>query len=276
MPDGSRAILPPQPSPSVKSTGIAGLDVLLKGGLPANRMYLVEGDPGTGKTTLALQFLLEGARSRRGGPVRGAVGDHRRAARRRRLARLVARRHRAVPAADAARGRRRGAVHALPSGGGRARARRSERCSADRSSGLRPSRIVSTRCQRAEAAGARSAALPPPDPGAQGVTSPAGTAPSCCSTIRRRRRRSAAAEPVPRRDAARAAAVRLRPGAPARCASSSSAASPAVEGFHDFTISRGGVAVFPQLLAARPGVVRWTEPVASGIAELDRACSAAG
>jgi circadian clock protein KaiC len=42
--------------------GIEGLDAILEGGLPANRIYLVEGDPGTGKTTLALQFLREGAR----------------------------------------------------------------------------------------------------------------------------------------------------------------------------------------------------------------------
>jgi circadian clock protein KaiC len=42
------------------ATGVAGLDHLLHGGLPANRLYLVQGDPGVGKTTLALQFLLEG------------------------------------------------------------------------------------------------------------------------------------------------------------------------------------------------------------------------
>jgi len=49
------------------ATGSAGLDNVLNGGFPANRLYLVEGDPGTGKTTLALQFLLEGVR--RGEPV---------------------------------------------------------------------------------------------------------------------------------------------------------------------------------------------------------------
>ena len=40
------------------STGIAGLDQLLGGGFPTRRMHLIEGVPGTGKTTLALQFLL--------------------------------------------------------------------------------------------------------------------------------------------------------------------------------------------------------------------------
>jgi len=44
------------------STGIANLDYILTGGLPQNRLYVVEGDPGAGKTTLALQFLLDGAR----------------------------------------------------------------------------------------------------------------------------------------------------------------------------------------------------------------------
>ncbi len=42
--------------------GVAGLDDILNGGLPANRVYLIEGEPGTGKTTISLQFLLEGAR----------------------------------------------------------------------------------------------------------------------------------------------------------------------------------------------------------------------
>jgi circadian clock protein KaiC len=44
------------------STGISGLDDILGGGLTPYRFYLVEGTPGTGKTTLALQFLIEGVR----------------------------------------------------------------------------------------------------------------------------------------------------------------------------------------------------------------------
>src|ERR1700761_2375661 len=42
-------------------TGIAGLDDILGGGIARNRLHLLEGSPGTGKTTIALQFLLAGA-----------------------------------------------------------------------------------------------------------------------------------------------------------------------------------------------------------------------
>ena len=49
------------------STGIAGLDTVLGGGLTPNRIYLIEGEPGTGKTTTGLQFLREGVA--RGEPV---------------------------------------------------------------------------------------------------------------------------------------------------------------------------------------------------------------
>ncbi|HYC48593.1 MAG TPA: ATPase domain-containing protein [Burkholderiales bacterium] len=44
------------------TTGVDGLDEVLYGGLPRDRLYLVDGNPGVGKTTLALQFLLEGVR----------------------------------------------------------------------------------------------------------------------------------------------------------------------------------------------------------------------
>src|SRR4030095_9065487 len=45
------------------STGVPGLDEVLHGGLIRHRFYLVDGDPGAGKTTLALQYLLAGARA---------------------------------------------------------------------------------------------------------------------------------------------------------------------------------------------------------------------
>jgi circadian clock protein KaiC len=45
------------------STGIAGLDNVLNGGFPEGHFFLVEGEPGTGKTTLGLQFLMAGART---------------------------------------------------------------------------------------------------------------------------------------------------------------------------------------------------------------------
>jgi circadian clock protein KaiC len=52
----------PDTSPPKVTTGVPGLDDVLAGGLPQGWLYLVEGDPGTGKTTLGLQFLLEGVR----------------------------------------------------------------------------------------------------------------------------------------------------------------------------------------------------------------------
>lgn len=46
---------------AVAATGIPGLDDVLAGGFTKNRIYLIQGDPGVGKTTLGMQFLLEGA-----------------------------------------------------------------------------------------------------------------------------------------------------------------------------------------------------------------------
>jgi circadian clock protein KaiC len=68
-------------------TGIPGLDALLAGGgLPANRLHLIEGNPGTGKTTLALQFLMQGRTngesclyvtlSETGAELRGVAASH--------------------------------------------------------------------------------------------------------------------------------------------------------------------------------------------------------
>src|SRR5580700_9800506 len=57
-------MLQEQLSPTVArcSSGCAGLDDVLGGGLPQGHFYLIEGEPGTGKTTLALQFIAEGLR----------------------------------------------------------------------------------------------------------------------------------------------------------------------------------------------------------------------
>ena len=55
------------PPPPRLSTGVAGLDEVLHGGLQENRLYLIEGTPGAGKTTLALQFLRHGVANGRAG-----------------------------------------------------------------------------------------------------------------------------------------------------------------------------------------------------------------
>src|ERR1700751_5353906 len=47
----------------VAKTGIWGLDDILAGGFSRGHIFLVEGAPGTGKTTVALQFLMEGAKA---------------------------------------------------------------------------------------------------------------------------------------------------------------------------------------------------------------------
>ena len=56
------AISPEAPEDDVLSpTGIYGLDDVLRGGFPKGHFFLVEGEPGSGKTTLGLQFLMDGA-----------------------------------------------------------------------------------------------------------------------------------------------------------------------------------------------------------------------
>ena len=62
------------PEQSLVATGIAGFDDIIGGGFTRNRLYLIQGNPGSGKTTLALQFLLEGARL---GETPPAIPHHR-------------------------------------------------------------------------------------------------------------------------------------------------------------------------------------------------------
>ena len=56
-------------------TGIPGLDEVLKGGLRKNTSILLEGDPGTGKTIFALQFIIEGAKNNEAGLYLSAEED---------------------------------------------------------------------------------------------------------------------------------------------------------------------------------------------------------
>lgn len=64
-------------------TGITGLDQILLGGFPLHRLYLVEGAPGTGKTTAGIAVLARGPETRGTESLCDAVGDQRRTGRRR-------------------------------------------------------------------------------------------------------------------------------------------------------------------------------------------------
>jgi circadian clock protein KaiC len=57
----SAAAAPPPDDGARAATGIEGLDAVLGGGLPRDHAYLIQGDPGSGKTTLGLHFCLTGA-----------------------------------------------------------------------------------------------------------------------------------------------------------------------------------------------------------------------
>ena len=50
-------------TPSKAASGVPGLDDVLSGGFTRGALFLIEGSPGTGKTTMALRFLLEGAQA---------------------------------------------------------------------------------------------------------------------------------------------------------------------------------------------------------------------
>lgn len=70
------------------STGTAGLDDVLGGGLPRNGIYLVQGNPGVGKTTLALKFLLDGSGAGGEGPLHRPHRNRARGSLRRALTRV--------------------------------------------------------------------------------------------------------------------------------------------------------------------------------------------
>jgi circadian clock protein KaiC len=57
------------------ATGVFGLDDVVQGGLSRGHVFLVEGEPGAGKTTIALQFLLEGAKAGRKFPLHHVIRD---------------------------------------------------------------------------------------------------------------------------------------------------------------------------------------------------------
>ena len=83
----------PETNRQIAPTGVAGLDDVLIGGFRRRRLYLVEGVPGSGKTTLALQFLIAGAQNGESVLIRHSFRNGRGAAVGRRLTWLDPRWH---------------------------------------------------------------------------------------------------------------------------------------------------------------------------------------
>ena len=149
------------------STGIPGLDDIFGGGLTPDRVYLVEGTPGTGKTTLALQFLIEGVRlgepalyitlSETAEELRAVAASH----------------GWSLDGIDALRARRRERaatpMRAVDPASLRSRARRDDPRGDGAGRRAAPARVVFDSLSEMRLLAQRSAALSAPDPGAQAV-----------------------------------------------------------------------------------------------------------
>ncbi len=261
-------------APSDKETskakfGIAGLDDVLGGGLTRDRLYLLEGNPGTGKTTIAPAVPAGGRPAGRARPVHQPVGDDRRAGETARLARLeLARRRSSHLRADPAREPARRRAAAEPAVLLRPRTRR------DDEGDLRAGRRGQARPRRAR--------------------QPVGDPPARGSSLRYRRQILALKHYFARQAATvlllddltsdaldktvhsvAHAVIRLEELAPDYGAERRRVRVIKYRGqrfrggYHDFNIATGGVEVFPRLIAA--GAQDRVRPryAASGIPELD-------
>ena len=223
-------------APSVSATGIEGLDDILAGGLTPHRLYLVEGVPGSGKTTLALQFLIEGVRrgervlyitlSETEAELRSVAASHGWD-----LKGIDSPRARAV-GGESPPGR---AVHDVPPV--RGRARRDDR---DDSRGRRTRSKPHARRLRfavgAAPAGGQSAALSPADPRAQAVLRRPQLHRAAARRHDQRGSRPAGAEHRARRSCGWSSSIPSTAPSGGGSSCSSTAASTSAAGYHDYVI----------------------------------------
>ena len=179
-------MLPDVQVPPNAASGIAELDDILGGGFSRESVFLIEGKPGTGKTTIALQFLMAGAAAGRARPSYHPLGNGKGAAARCGVARLGARRADRGGRAGAGGEPARPGPAAEPALLVRSRARRDDtaylRCRG--ALGAAPGRARQP--VRDPPPGTELAALPATDPGAQALLRQAGLAgraPGPCSSI---------------------------------------------------------------------------------------------
>ena len=226
------------------STGIEGLDTLVGGGLTARRIYLIEGEPGAGKTTAGLQFLIEGVRNGES-VVYITLAENREE-----LAAVAASHgwtidgifvHEVLPDENLLAGADQYTMF-HPSEVELAETTKTMLSVVEeRQPDARGVRLA----VRAAAAGRRRRCATGGRSWRSSSSSRAATARCCCSTTARHRpRRPAGAEHRARRDPARACREGLRRRA-APAARGQVPRPPFRGGYHDYTIRRGGLEVLP-------------------------------
>ena len=232
----------------IVSTGIAGLDDILAGGLTRGRLYLVEGTPGAGKTTLALQFLLDGARRGEKGLYITLSESADELACGGGLAWLVPRRlevYELVSELGLDPDSEQSILHPSEVELGETVREVIERVD---DAAARPRRVRQP--LRNAPAGPEPAALSPPDPGAEAVLRRSATARSSCSTTAPPTERPAAPQHRPRRDLCWSRSPRDFGAERRRLRVLKMRGVKFRGGYHDFILDTGGLEVFPRLVAA--------------------------
>jgi arginase len=245
-----------------------GIDTILRGGLTRDRLYLLEGMPGSGKTTIAMQFLTEGVAQGEKVLYVTLSETTERAARLRAVARLDARRHRHPRGAAVGKRARPGrAVHDLPSDRGRARPHHA----ADRRGGrgrVKPSRLVIDSLSELQLLAANSLRYR-----RQVLAFKQFFSTRACTVLLLDDRSTANGDLEVRSIAHGVLSLNQLNtdfgGTRRRMQVIKYRGVPFIEGMHDYLIRHGGVVVFPRLVASSGRIIAHPRQFRTGVETLD-------